>query len=124
MVMAGSFLGWQPVVVAFLVSVVPGLLVGLFQVVVYRDRTLPFGPSLAMGILITMLCWRWIGPQVQVLFFFDTLLLCLAIVGGAFMLGSSFLLRLTRREAQQEQQPSADNQPPAKETQDAGHHHR
>jgi leader peptidase (prepilin peptidase)/N-methyltransferase len=97
MMMAGSFLGWQPVLVAFLLSVVPALFCGLFQLLVRRDNSLPFGPSLAVGILGTMLGWRWIGPQVKPLLFWPAVLLALLVVGGAFLLASSYVLRLTRR---------------------------
>jgi leader peptidase (prepilin peptidase)/N-methyltransferase len=97
MMMAGSFLGWQPVLVAFFVSVGPALVVGLFQLLVRRDRMLPFGPSLAAGVLITMLCWHWIAPRVQPLFFWPAVMLSLAVVGGAFLLGSSYVVRFLRR---------------------------
>jgi leader peptidase (prepilin peptidase)/N-methyltransferase len=100
MMMAGSFLGWQPVLVAFLVSVVPALFFGMFQLVVRRDNSLPFGPSLAAGVLATMLGWHWIGPRVQPLFFWPMVLGALAVVGGAFLLLSSYLLRLTRRRGE------------------------
>jgi leader peptidase (prepilin peptidase)/N-methyltransferase len=97
MMMVGAFLGWQPALVAVLVSVFPAIVVGVFQLLVYRDNSLPFGPSLAAGALITMLCWRWIGPQVQILFFWPLLMLCLVVVGGSFMLLCSYLLRLAGR---------------------------
>jgi leader peptidase (prepilin peptidase)/N-methyltransferase len=100
MMMAGSFLGWQAVLVAFLVSVLPALVVGLFQLAIKRDNSLPFGPSLAAGVIITMLGWRWIAPSVQILFFWPALLLALAVVGAAFLLGCSFLLRVTRRKVE------------------------
>jgi len=97
MMMAGAFLGWQPVIVAFLVSVVPALLVGLCQLIFRRDNSLPFGPSLAVGTVVTMLCWRWIGPQVQILFFWGEVLVGLAVAGGGFLFFASFALRLARR---------------------------
>ncbi len=96
MMMAGAFLGWQPVLVAFFVSVFPALFFGLAQLIVYRDNTLPFGPSLAVGVLITMLCWKWIAPSVQILFFCDWLLVCLLVLMAGFMFLSSFLMRLLR----------------------------
>ncbi len=102
MMMAGAFLGWQPVVVAFFVSVFPGLLFGLGQLVLRGNRVLPFGPSLAVGTVIAMLCWHWIGPRVHPLFFDPVLLLLLGGFGGIMMFVLSFLLRLLRRE------PSAD----------------
>jgi leader peptidase (prepilin peptidase)/N-methyltransferase len=105
MMMAGAFIGWQPVVIAFLVSVVPALAVGVVQLLARGDNSLPFGPSLAVGVLVTMLCWRWIGPQVHVLFFNGTLMIALAVVGGCSLFGISYLLRLTR--GGEETEPSA-----------------
>jgi leader peptidase (prepilin peptidase)/N-methyltransferase len=96
MMMAGAFLGWQPVVVAVFVAVIPALFFGLIQMAINRDNALPFGPSLAAGVLLTMLLWGWIGPQLQPLFFWGSLMLGLALAGGAFMFVSSLALRLLR----------------------------
>src|SRR5262249_22090806 len=74
MMMAGPFLGWQPVVAAFFISVFPGLLFGLGQLVLRGDRALPFGPSLALGTVLTMLGWHWIGPRLRPLLFDEVLL--------------------------------------------------
>jgi len=97
MMMAGAFLGWQPVVVAFFISVIPALFFGVIQLVVRGDNSLPFGPSLAMGLILTFLGWGWLGPYVQPILFWEIVLICLALVGAAFMLGSSYLLRVLRR---------------------------
>jgi len=96
MMMAGCFLGWQPIVVAFFISPVPALAVGLFQLVVRKDDSLPYGPSLAIGVLITMLCWHWIGPYVQPLFYWGLLMALLAVTGAALMLGLTYMLRVFR----------------------------
>lgn len=94
MMMAGAFLGWQMVVVAFFVSVFPGLVFGLVQMAITRDNRLPFGPSLAMGVLVTLLCWRWIGAYVQPVMFDGTYLTILVIAGAVLMFLMSFALRL------------------------------
>jgi len=94
MMMVGSFLGWQMVLVAFFVSVGPGLFFGIFQALVRKDNSLPFGPSLAAGSMITCLCWGWIGPKLQILFFWDTMMLILAAASAVFFLGMSLLLRV------------------------------
>jgi len=94
MMMAGAFLGWQMVVVAFFVSVFPGLLFGLVQIAIIRDNRMPFGPSLAVGTLITCLCWRWLGAYVQPLMFDGIFLLTLLVLGGFVMFVMSLLLRL------------------------------
>jgi len=96
MMMAGAFLGWQPVVVAFFVSVVPALFFGIVQLVIKRDNELPFGPSLAVGVLITMLWWNWLGPPLQSLFFWGGMLAALVVLAAVFMLLSSYVIRVSR----------------------------
>ena len=96
MMMAGAFLGWQPVVIAFFVSVFPALFMGVVQLAVRGDQELAFGPSLSLGVLITMLAWRWVGPGVSALFFDLTLVSLLVVAGAGFLFVISFVLRLTR----------------------------
>jgi leader peptidase (prepilin peptidase)/N-methyltransferase len=97
MMLAGSFLGWQPAVVAFLASAIPGLIFGIIQLTVRRDTSLPFGPALAVGVVITWLGWSYIAPRVQVLFFWDVMLVGVVIVSAVFLFVCAFLLRRTRR---------------------------
>jgi leader peptidase (prepilin peptidase)/N-methyltransferase len=98
MMMAGAFLGWQPVVIAFFVSIFPALFIGLFQLVYRRDHSLPFGPSLAVGVLATMLCWQtFVTPSaLHMLFFNGTLMLCLVGASAGILLLMSFVLRLVQ----------------------------
>jgi leader peptidase (prepilin peptidase)/N-methyltransferase len=96
MMMAGSFLGWQPIVVAFFVGVFAGLIFGVTQLLLRGDNMMPFGPSLAVGVVVTFLCWQWIGPKVQMPFFNGFVVLSLAILGGILMFAASYFLRLTR----------------------------
>jgi leader peptidase (prepilin peptidase)/N-methyltransferase len=98
MMMAGSFLGWQPVVVAFFIAVFPGLILGVGQLILRGNQMLPFGPALALGIMITLLGWRWIGPACQALLFNGPALLVLGAMGGGFLLLTSWLLRFLRRD--------------------------
>jgi leader peptidase (prepilin peptidase)/N-methyltransferase len=77
MMMVGCFLGWQPVVVAFFVSLAPGLVFGLGRLLFRAGREFPFGPSLAVGTVITWLAWEWFG-HAWASFLFDPVL-----VGGA-----------------------------------------
>ena len=96
MMMAGSFLGWQPVAVAFFLGTFPALFFGLGQLVFRRENSLPFGPGLAIGVVMTWLGWRWIGPHVQMLFFTGWFVGLVACVGAVFMLASSYFFRLIR----------------------------
>jgi leader peptidase (prepilin peptidase)/N-methyltransferase len=96
MMMAGSFLGWQPVVAAFFIGVFAGLIFGLVQLLLGGGNMMPFGPSLGIGVVASFLCWRWIGPQMQPLFFNDTFMLPLAGVSCVLMLIASYFLRVLR----------------------------
>jgi leader peptidase (prepilin peptidase)/N-methyltransferase len=96
MMMAGAFIGWQPVVLAFFVSVFPAFVFAIGQLIVKGDQTLPFGPSLAVGVLITVLCWPALGPTFQVLFFDPVFLGIMATGGCVALLVVSFLLRIVR----------------------------
>jgi leader peptidase (prepilin peptidase)/N-methyltransferase len=97
MMMAGAFLGWQPILVAFFVGVIPGLFLGLAQLVARGNKPIPFGPALAVGVVTTMLGWRWISRIVQPLFFDTTLLMGLGLVGVVTMLIFGFTLRFGKR---------------------------
>jgi leader peptidase (prepilin peptidase)/N-methyltransferase len=97
MMMAGGFLGWQPVVVAFVAGVLIGLVFGLAQLALRGDNSMPFGPSLAVGTVVVMLCWRWVYAPTQAIFFNLPLLVGLGIVCCILMLGLSRLFRRAHR---------------------------
>ena len=61
MMMAGAFLGWQIIFVAFFLSVFPALAFAIINVVVRKDNSLPFGPSLSLSVMVTCLAWQPIG---------------------------------------------------------------
>lgn len=96
MMMAGSFLGWQPVVVAFFLSIPPALVFGAINLLFRRDGSLPFGPSLAVGLMTACLGWRWLGPHFQPLFFWGPMMVALVVVMVVFLFVSSLLLRRLR----------------------------
>ncbi len=93
MMMAGAFLGWQMVLVAFFLSVIPALLFGIIQLVVRRDNSLPFGPSLSMGVMATCLAWQPIGAHVRPALFMGEVLFW----GSGLCAGLMFLLSLAMR---------------------------
>jgi leader peptidase (prepilin peptidase)/N-methyltransferase len=98
MMMAGSFVGWQIVVVAFFLSVIPALLFGIIQWVVRNDNSLPFGPSLSLSVMVTCLAWRPIGEAARPFLFASDLLIAAVVAGGMMLLFMSFMLRLMRRK--------------------------
>lgn len=97
MMMAGAFLGWQPILLAFFVAVFPALVIGVMQLVLRGNQMLPFGPSLAMGVLITLLGWPSIGPRFAAVLFDATVVAFLALAGIVILLVASFALRILRR---------------------------
>jgi leader peptidase (prepilin peptidase)/N-methyltransferase len=96
MMMAGAFIGWQPILVAFLVGVPVGMVFGLSQAAAKGYTTLPFGPALAIGVMMTILGWRTIGPSVQSLFFDGPFILILGAVCCVLMIGGGYIIRFVR----------------------------
>jgi leader peptidase (prepilin peptidase) / N-methyltransferase len=96
MMMAGAFLGWQPVVVGFFIGVFVGLLFGIIQWAFRGDNMLPFGPGLAIGVVIAMLGWSRIGPGFSQVFFNAALMGIVAGVGCVMLLVASYFLRILR----------------------------
>ncbi len=61
MMMAGAFVGWQPILIAFFAAILPGLVLGILQVMLRGNQAMPFGPALAIGVMLTLLTWPAIG---------------------------------------------------------------
>jgi leader peptidase (prepilin peptidase)/N-methyltransferase len=90
MMMAGAFLGWQAIVIAFFLGTFAALFFAIPAVIRSGQNVLPFGPGLAVGILITMLNWHIVGPVVQP-FLFEWMTM---LVAGFFMGGGMFVASL------------------------------
>jgi leader peptidase (prepilin peptidase)/N-methyltransferase len=96
MMMAGSFIGWQLVVVSFLVGAIPGLILGVAQLIRRGNQPFPFGPALAIGVIITWLRWPSLGEQFKILFFNGPMMLILGGMCAVFLVVAGFVLRLLR----------------------------
>jgi len=71
MALVGSFLGWQPTLVAFFLAPFFAMLVTLLRWIVSvfrrsngRESYIPYGPYLSLGALVVLLSWTWIWPVV------------------------------------------------------------
>ncbi|MFO0799249.1 MAG: prepilin peptidase [Gemmataceae bacterium] len=112
LMMAGAFLGWQPVVLSLFVGAFAALLVFKLPALLLAavrgagvDRELPFGPGLAVGVVVTWFAWPWLAPRVQpVLFDVQSMLLIVGVIGVG-MLASGLLLRRKAEPAPPEPQP-------------------
>ncbi len=61
------------------------LVLALVQLFVFLDDSLPFGPGLALGSILTALAWSRIGPAFQPLLFNGELLFPVVGVGGVLL---------------------------------------
>ena len=99
LMMAGAFLGWQIPVMSLFVGSFAAIVLVLAERVTRSDapapaaspvsgpaqpRELPFGPGLAIGVLITWFAWPWLGPRLQFPFF-DSVMM--GVLGGVMAVG-------------------------------------
>jgi leader peptidase (prepilin peptidase) / N-methyltransferase len=94
MMMAGAFVGWQLILTSFFLAVFPGLFFGIAQLVRRGNQALPFGPSLAAGVVLTLFLWPLLGPQFASLFFDPYVMGLLGGAGAVLLLVLAFLMRL------------------------------
>jgi leader peptidase (prepilin peptidase)/N-methyltransferase len=66
---AGAFLGWQPMTVAFAVVLLPTLLLAGVRLAAWKKDTTVFGPWLAAALVGAWLGWAWVGPVVRPVLF-------------------------------------------------------
>jgi leader peptidase (prepilin peptidase)/N-methyltransferase len=111
LMMAGAFLGWQIAVLALFVGAFAALVLKVLQALVggsdapqsapggtpisgpAQPRELPFGPGLAIGVVVTWFAWPWLGPRVQFPFFDATVMAVLVGVMAVGVLAAALILR-------------------------------
>jgi len=99
MAMAGSFIGWQPIVFAFLLAPFCGMLVGATAKLLFNTPYVPYGPYLAAAVYFVMIGWQWLwlfepAPEISVRRLFGDwqgLLILTGIAVGALCLLLGFL---------------------------------
>ncbi len=57
MAMIGTFLGWQSCLIIFFLAPLAGLLVGVLQVILFRDSEIPYGPFLCLAAVAVIVQW-------------------------------------------------------------------
>jgi len=96
MMMAGAFLGWQPVVLGFFAAAPVGLVFGLAQLLFTGRQALPFVPALSVGLLLVLFNWPALGRHFAPGFFDPILMAALTVFLVLGLPALAFLLRLIR----------------------------
>jgi len=92
MMMAGAFVGWQMIVASFFIGTFAALVLAVPMLMSKKERHLPFGPGLSIGVMIALLGWRWLGPAFQPFYFeWMTLFVAATILGGGMFVASLLL---------------------------------
>lgn len=79
MAMIGSFIGWQPVVIAFFIAPILTLAATLATRSFRAEQEVPYGPYLSLGTVVVLLGWRWIWPLVEWYFLLGPALIVIAV---------------------------------------------
>ncbi len=104
LMMAGAFLGWQPIAIAFFVGAVvllPIVLLLRLVALIRRwppsaDPAIPFGPGIAAGIVIVWLGWPLFGELVQTVFYEEIILGAMVVIMGGGLLAAGVIINLVR----------------------------
>lgn len=93
MAMIGSFIGWQAVLLVFLLAPIAGLTVGVMITLISGKTYLPYGPWLSLAAIFVLFRWGWLWSGTRLIF---SDWLGLAILAGAGAAGFVVLLGLVR----------------------------
>lgn len=109
LMMAGAFLGWQIAVLSLFIGSVVALVLYVLTLVFGPSRSnsapqpdsatapqvreIPFGPGLALGVVLTWFAWPWLGPRVQFALFDLTILGLATFIISMGTLAAGLLLR-------------------------------
>ena len=96
MAMIGTFLGWQTCLVVFFIAPFAGLVMGVAQMILFRDAEIPYGPFLCLAAVVTIVYWAAVWERLYLIFGLGLLvplivLCCMALM--AVMLGTWRLIR-------------------------------
>lgn len=78
MAMIGSFIGWQPVIIAFFFAPILALLASIVTRTYATGREIAYGPYLGLGTLLVLLGWHWIWPFAEWYFSLGPVLILIA----------------------------------------------
>ncbi len=89
MAMIGTYVGWQSCLMIFFLGAIPGMILGIRQVLVGQGRELPFGPSLCMGTVLLIVfwphCWNQVEPFFSLGWFVPIMMLIVLVLLGVML---------------------------------------
>ncbi len=97
MAMIGTFLGWQPAVMVFLLAPACALLFVTSSVVLHRQREFPYGPYLALATLVVLFGWQWLWPRTERVFQMGPLVIVAAFLMMVMLAAILYLLQGVKR---------------------------
>lgn len=97
MAMIGSFLGWQPTLVAFFVAPVMALAVVGVRSVVHRQSEIAYGPYLSLGAVVVLLGWKHVFPATRRIFDLGPLVPVVFLWMAILLVASLYLVRGVKR---------------------------
>lgn len=68
MAMVGSFIGWQPALIAMVLSLFFAIGTVAIRLIAGRFEPIPYGPYLSLGSATTVMGWHWIWPRAAQVF--------------------------------------------------------
>jgi leader peptidase (prepilin peptidase) / N-methyltransferase len=96
MAMIGSFIGWQPVVCAFAIAPLTGLIQAALLKVIFGRAIVPYGPCLGIAAIVVLFSWRNLWLATRTVFGDPISLLLLTSIALVSLVVLLFLLRLYR----------------------------
>lgn len=96
MALIGCFLGWQAVVLTFVLATLTGLLIAVVGRLAANRPCLPYGPCLSAAALAVLFGWRWLWAETRLIFSDGVGLGILAACALAALTVLLLLLRLYR----------------------------
>jgi leader peptidase (prepilin peptidase)/N-methyltransferase len=64
--MVGAFLGWQKAILTFFLAPFLGAIIGIINLIIKKDHTMPYGPFLSIGALLSLF---WADKIIALIFF-------------------------------------------------------
>jgi leader peptidase (prepilin peptidase) / N-methyltransferase len=96
MAMIGSFLGWQAVILVFLLAPIAGLTVGVMIKLLSGRTYLPYGPWLSLAAIFVLFRWAWLWQLTRGVFsdwLGLTILAAIGTTGFVLLLGFVLMYR-------------------------------